>query len=150
MARVLTPSMLRAALAAAALLHATAHAVGPKDPFTPPGRAPVVVPDVRGSATSTAGHSGLTGLRFGRKPQALIDGEWVALGQTVRGARLARLRPQHALLVHPDGREERLSMFPADTPASAAASAASAASSADGALSIDSVAPASAKKETSP
>ena len=126
MARFLTPSVL--ALCAALLAGVTpAGAIGPRDPFTPPGKeAVVVVPPLESLSTvAPPVGAGLTGMRFGARPQALIDGEWVAVGKTVRGARLARLLPQHAVLVHPGGREERLPLFPIEAPSSPASAASS-------------------------
>ncbi|MBE7426540.1 MAG: hypothetical protein HS106_10915 [Ideonella sp.] len=95
------------ALSAGALL--PAHALGPQAPFAPP------------AATSAAATSpiatepeptGLTGVRLGTPPQALIDGRWHRLGEPVRGARLSAVNRRGATLRHPDGRRELLWLLP--------------------------------------
>ncbi len=114
-----------------ALLCATlpSIAMGPKDPFAPPGAVRVVPPlDVQASA-QLAADKGLAGVRLGAQPAALIDGHWVRLGGNVRGARLAQLGPQDVVLQHPNGRRERLPLF-APVPVVEAASAPSDAASA--------------------
>jgi hypothetical protein len=109
MARAVTRVL---AMLAAALLPQWSAAMGPSDPFTPPSRA---VPATDASAmpeAAAAAANGLAGVRLGSAPAALIDGEWIVPGQTVRGARLAAIRIDGALLRHPDGRTERLALFP--------------------------------------
>lgn len=95
------------ALSAGALL--PAHALGPQAPFAPP------------AATSAAATSpiatepeptGLTGVRLGTPPQALIDGRWHRRGEPVRGARLSAVNRRGATLRHPDGRRELLWLLP--------------------------------------
>ena len=102
-------------------------AMGAAAPFTPPPRvaAPTAAaasapasaatldpttPALVNSAVAT--ESGLSGMHLGSPPRALIDGEWVAVGDTVRGARLQALHADEAQLRHPDGRLERLRMAP--------------------------------------
>ncbi len=84
-----------------------AAAMGPNAPFTAPAPR---------SSTSAAERDapapGLRGVRLGKNPAALIDGNWVTPGQAVRGAWLASVRIDGALLRHPGGRTERLALFP--------------------------------------
>lgn len=56
--------------------------------------------------------SGLSGIQLGTPPRALIDGEWVALGERVRSARLDAVAAEEVRLRHPDGRIERLPLTP--------------------------------------
>lgn len=101
-------------IGAAAMLSATlqpAVALGPADPFTPPGRG-----QLASQAGGQAPVGALAGVRLGTKPAALIDGEWIALGHSVRGARLAQVRAQAVTLQHVDGRLERLALFPDNPP----------------------------------
>jgi len=115
MARALTslPALVTGLLLA--LLADGSAAVGPNDPFTPPAPA---APAVQASEAVTAPvvATGLTGVRLGRLPAALIDGEWFSPGQTVRGARLAEVRLDGALLRHADGRIEHIALFPVVAP----------------------------------
>ena len=101
----------------------SAIAMGAAAPFTPPSRvaAPASAPAsaaTRDPATpafvsaAVAVGSGLSGMHLGSPPRALIDGEWVAVGDMVRGARLQALRADEAQLRHPDGRLEHLRMAP--------------------------------------
>jgi hypothetical protein len=90
-----------------------AFAIGPTDPFTPPGRSHAVASQDKTQATMGA----LAGVRLGTRPAALIDGEWIALGQSVHGARLVGVRMQDITLQHADGRIERLALFPDTKPA---------------------------------
>jgi hypothetical protein len=83
-------------------------AIGPNDPFTPP--SPTASAD--DAATAPVAATGLTGVRLGRLPAALIDGEWVSPGQSVRGARLVEVRLDGALLRHADGHTESIALFP--------------------------------------
>lgn len=96
-------------LLAGALLAAPAAAMGPDDPFTPPGRVRL---QANGPALRLP--AALTGVRLGRAPAALIDGEWVAPGAPVRGALLLRVQRTGAELRHADGRIERLALFTLD------------------------------------
>lgn len=92
---------------ALALLPHWAAAMGPDAPFAPPAS--------RAGASGAAivePASGLRGVRLGSAPAALIDGSWIVPGQPVRGARLAGVRIDAALLRHPNGRTERLALFP--------------------------------------
>jgi len=110
--------MARLMIFAASLLPTLAFALGPKDPFTPPARTSAASATQVGVAVQ---RTGLSGVRLGKTPAALIDGEWITLGDTVRGARLAAVRLHEVVLQHADGRIERIAMFP--EPASPAASA---------------------------
>lgn len=97
-----------AALCAAALV--PAQALGPQAPFTPPGAASAAA-----AASPTAAEpefGGLSGVRLGTRPQALIDGRWLRLGEAVRGARLGTVTRHGATLLHPDGRREHLWLLP--------------------------------------
>lgn len=107
-------------LVAGALLAAPAAAMGPDDPFTPPGRVRL---QAQGPALRSP--AALTGVRLGPAPAALIDGEWVAPGTPVRGALLLRVQRTGADLRHADGRIERLALFSLDNPPPAADPAAS-------------------------
>ena len=107
-------------LAACTLLAAPAAAMGPDDPFTPPGRVRL---EAQGPALRLP--AALTGVRLGRAPAALIDGEWVAPGARVRGAQLLRVQRTGAALRHTDGRIEWLALFSLDNPPPAADAAAS-------------------------
>jgi len=104
---------LRRPAAAAALCTAAlvpAHALGPQAPFTPPGAASAAA-----AASPTAAEpefGGLSGVRLGTPPQALIDGRWHRLGEPVRGARLGAVSRHGATLLHPDGRREHLWLLP--------------------------------------
>ncbi|KNZ33510.1 MAG: hypothetical protein AD742_06375 [Methylibium sp. NZG] len=109
----------------------SAHALGAAAPFTPPSRVaspeaasaqaaagsaalppPTPTPTAADMARAAGADTGLSGVHLGPQPRALIDGEWVALGDVVRGARLHSLRADHAQLRHPDGRLERLLLTP--------------------------------------
>lgn len=113
MARPVTSGRHTATGVLLALLPAWAAAVGPLDPFTPPS------PALASAGVAAAPTSGLSGVRLGHRPAALIDGEWFSPGQTVRGARLTSVRPDGALLRFADGRTEHVAMFPV-SPAPAA------------------------------
>ena len=56
--------------------------------------------------------SGLTGVRLGSRPQALIDGQWFTPGAQVRGARLLAIQADAVLLQPPDGAAQRLALTP--------------------------------------
>ncbi|HEY6356200.1 MAG TPA: hypothetical protein VIY30_17080 [Burkholderiaceae bacterium] len=101
MARLVIAQLLLSTTASLAL------AAGSDDPFTPP---------VRASATSEStglpsAAGGLSGVRIGTLPAALIDGTWIRPGQTVRGARLEDVRVDGASLRHPNGRLEHLTLI---------------------------------------
>lgn len=112
-----------------------AWALGAAEPFMPPRRQAVVnaaasaAANAAASATPVAGAQpaadaaalpdqpgdaaaagGLRGVRLAQRPQALIDGQWVAAGQAVRGAQLVAVQADHALLRWADGRTERLAL----------------------------------------
>lgn len=97
---------------ALALLPHWAAAMGPDAPFTPPASRSTTATAASAAAEPA---SGLRGVRLGSAPAALIDGHWIAPGQPVRGARLALIRIDGALLRHADGRTERLALFPKTT-----------------------------------
>ena len=124
MAGTLTVTLL--ALGVALLAAPPAQAVGAAAPFTPPSRAAALAaaPTSATESGNTVSATpllatpapetglGLTGIQLGAQPRALIDGEWVALGAAVRGARLHALRADEAQLRHSDGRMERLLLTP--------------------------------------
>ena len=134
MAVTLMPMGLSRPLAALALCGPVlaapcAMAMGAAAAFTPPARvviaaaspasAPVPSPTADPVALSGAAAqppapaaSGLNGIRLGTQPRALIDGDWIALGGSVRGARLNAVRSGEAQLRHPDGRLEQLRLAP--------------------------------------
>lgn len=99
-------ALLSLAGAFAAGLPDTAWALGAAAPFTPP-RAAQQVPAAADS-TVAAATEGLAGLRRGTLPMALIDGAWHRVGDAVRGARLSQIDAGGVLLLHTDGRRERL------------------------------------------
>lgn len=116
---------LVALLALCAPLLATssaALAMGAAAPFAPPPRVAVpaaaaapAAADPSAPAVANAANAigaGLSGIHLGTRPRALIDGDWVALGETVRGARVHALRADEAQLRHPDGRIEHLRFTP--------------------------------------
>lgn len=87
-----------------------ALALGPSAPFTPPTAA------LSGTSDTTLASpvvQGLSGIKLGRRPQALIDGVWVALGATVRdGAVLTAIDRRSVQMRHADGTLEQLSLSP--------------------------------------
>ncbi len=101
-----------------ALVAWPAAALGPLQPFTPPVAAARGA-DAAAAAPQAATHIGLAGVRLGTSPRALIDGEWVALGQPAREGRLVAVRAHEVVLRLPNGRDEHLPLFP-DAPAAAA------------------------------
>ena len=104
-----------------------AHALGPAAPFTPPAAvataasavaaagAPTIdlIGNPAGSESAAALLPGLAGLRLGKSPMALIDGQWWRPGDRPRGALLAAVHPTGAVLRHADGRIEQLA-WPGD------------------------------------
>ena len=98
------------ALAALLLLPIAGHALGPAQPFTAPAATAHAADAATTAAPATS--SGLAGVRLGTSPGALVDGQWIALGQAVRGARLVSVRAHDVSLRHTDGRIERLALFP--------------------------------------
>jgi len=116
MAQTLTPfgrRLLVSALGLAGL--PAAFALGPSAPFEPPRAASSAMQAAAAASAASgaeAAPSGLAGVRLGRKPGALIDDQWVEIGATVRGARLAAVRDGEAQLLHPDGQIERLRLTP--------------------------------------
>lgn len=85
-------------------------ALGPGAPFTPPA---ATVSDTTDSALASPITQGLTGIKLGRRSQALIDGVWVAQGATVRDdAVLTAISRRSVQLRHADGTLEQLQMSP--------------------------------------
>lgn len=78
-----------------------ALAMGPLAPFSPPSM----------DAIGGASQQGLKGVRLKRHVGAVIDGQWVALGGTVRGAKLEAVGAKEATLRHPDGQAEVLQLY---------------------------------------
>lgn len=106
------------ALAFAMAAPAVCAAMGSAAPFTPPRAAAASASAA--SAVNAADDSvdavlanGLSGVRVGPRAAALIDGQWVAVGDTARGARLLSVQADAATLRHADGRVERLLLNPA-------------------------------------
>lgn len=102
------------ALIMALLLTTTssARALGPSAPFLPPAMAAsgVVEPSAAGGVVDS---SGLTGIKRGRSPGALIDGRWVTQGGMVRDGMVLVAIERHAVqLKHADGTVERLVLSP--------------------------------------
>lgn len=110
-------------LVALSLAGLPAHALGPWAPFTPPAApsestdAPTIdpsrsatTPEAVSAAAPTAmsGPAGLSGLRLGKTPMALIDGQWWRPGDRPRGALLAAVQPGGAPLRDADSRIEQL------------------------------------------
>jgi hypothetical protein len=89
-----------------------ASALGPAQPFTPPAPTSRAADPVVAAAAQAAPGSGLAGVRLGSSPRALIDGEWVALGATVREGRLVAVHPHEVVVRLANGRTERLALFP--------------------------------------
>ncbi len=101
------PARVASPAAVAAVVARSASASAPTSE-TP---ADMTMPMAADLARAAAG-SGLNGIQLGAQPRALIDGEWVAPGEAVRGARLHSLRADEAQLRYPDGRLERLRLTP--------------------------------------
>ncbi len=95
----------------------TVGAAGAAAPFKAPPSLNAAPPVIAAPPEPTASEvdvlrTGLMGLRQGPHSAALIDGAWVDLGQTARGARLVAITRQGAHLTHPDGRREFLALNP--------------------------------------
>jgi hypothetical protein len=120
--------MVRAVMLPGLLVLAVAPvlAMGPADPFTPPGAAAA-----RKAEAGQAAALRLAGIRLGRAPAALIDGQWVAVGAAVGSARLMAVQPLRAELRHADGRREWIELFFLRDAAPAAAASAPAPEPAD-------------------
>lgn len=87
-----------------------ALALGPAAPFTPPA---VALSDTSDTALASPVTQGLSGIKLGRRPQALIDGAWVAPGASVRdGAVLTAIDRRSVQLRHADGTLEELLLSP--------------------------------------
>lgn len=109
---ITSPASLLVALYAV-FLSSTASAVGPQAPFTPPRPAAQAASAAASEApvAEMPTPQGLVGLRLGNTPSALIDGNWVYLGQDVRGARLIDVRQGAVRLRHANGQIETLALF---------------------------------------
>lgn len=97
----------------ALLGHSAGWAMGPAAPFVEPGvdQASAQL-DVAVGADTVAPSVGLSGVRLGRQAGAVIDGQWVRKGRTVRGARLVEVQRTRVTLQHPDGHQEIIEMYP--------------------------------------
>ncbi len=110
MARALNLARLLSCLLVATGCQA-AWALGPMAPFTPP--APTQAASEAAPALEQINSVGLTGIKLGRQPHALIDGSWVTQGAKVReDAVLIAIERYAVRLKHPDGKVERLSLSP--------------------------------------
>ena len=103
------------ALAFAMAAPAVCAAMGSAAPFTPPRAAAASASAVNAvdDGVDVASANGLSGVRVGPRAAALIDGQWVAVGDMARGARLLSVQADAATLRHADGRVERLLLNPA-------------------------------------
>ena len=103
------------ALLSAMAAPAVCAAMGSAAPFTPPRAAAASASAVNAvdDGVDVASANGLSGVRVGPRAAALIDGQWVAVGDTARGARLLSVQADAATLRHADGRVERLLLSPA-------------------------------------
>ena len=101
-------------LASLLLASPLAQAMGSAAPFTPPKHTAAAASGVAESAPAVpdASSAGLAGVRLGKPSAALIDGQWVAPGATVRGAQLTQLNQAGATLRHSDGRLEFMPLTP--------------------------------------
>lgn len=103
------------ALAVSMAVPSVCSAMGSGAPFTPP-RAAATSASASSSGDDSVNAvvaSGLSGVRTGHRAAALIDGQWLAVGDTVRGARVLSVQADAATLRHADGRIERLLLNPA-------------------------------------
>jgi hypothetical protein len=108
MARALIASGLFALVLLA--MAPSAMAMGPSAPFVGPDAS---TPDANDPSLGNPATKGLTGIKLGRKPHALIDGEWRSQGATVReDAVLVAIERQAVQLRHADGTIERLALSP--------------------------------------
>lgn len=129
MARAVTAARARRLPALAAgllpLLPLLAQGAGPSAPFSPlppaqaparalPGAASAALGPAEAASAADATRTRLTGLRTGTRPQALIDGQWLAVGDRQGLAVLQAVDAQGAWLRHPDGRLERLALLGTD------------------------------------
>lgn len=104
---------------------ALCHAIGPQAPFVPPVAGEVSADAAGALPTQEGPEVGLSGVRVGRHAGAIIDGQWVRKGKTVRGARLSAIGRSQVVLKHPDGRQEVLSLYAPSGPTTVAQGAAS-------------------------
>ncbi len=92
--------------------------MGAGAPFVPPAiRVAAAQPPASAAPGAVAESAqdnlaGLNGIRAGTRAMALIDGQWVAPGATIRGARLISVFTSAAQLRHPDGRLELVALTP--------------------------------------
>lgn len=96
----------------------TVWAAGAAAPFKAPASlsqastAAIVAPAEPAASEIDDPSKGLLGLRRSARSSALIDGQWVNVGETARGARLVAITRQGVHLSHPDGRREFLALNP--------------------------------------
>lgn len=85
-------------------------AMGPAAPFVPPN-AQSTDPTV--GVMQSPVTTGLTGVKLGRHPQALIDGQWAAPGDSVRtDSVLVSVGLRDVQLQRADGSIEQLTLLP--------------------------------------
>ena len=111
-------AVTRLALMCAMAAPSICAAMGSAAPFTPPRAAAASASaasafNAADDSADVASANGLSGVRVGPRAAALIDGQWVAVGDTARGARLLSVQADAATLRHADGRVERLLLNPA-------------------------------------
>lgn len=109
-------ALIMAKLVCLAMLSTTtssAWALGPSAPFLPPAMAASGTGAPSVAEGVAFGASGLTGIKRGRSPSALIDGLWVTQGGMVRDGVVLLAIERHAVqLKHADGTVERLVLSP--------------------------------------
>ena len=86
-----------------------ALALGPGAPFTPPG-APSSHNTNTVETLAQPDSSGLTGIKLGRHPQALVDGQWISVGAVHKDAVLVSVGVHDVTLRHANGTIERLTL----------------------------------------
>jgi hypothetical protein len=94
-----------------------ASPLGAAAPFVPPGVSPSASADAPALSApnappAAAGAISLSGIRMGVPPQALLDGQWLAPGAMVRGARLVAVSADAVQLRAADGQMQRLALTP--------------------------------------
>ncbi|MDE2431367.1 MAG: hypothetical protein KGN37_00780 [Burkholderiales bacterium] len=89
-------------------------ALGPTAPFVAPtpGQFGALGQSLGSAASAAPATQGLSGVRLGRRSGAVIDGQWVRKGHSIRGARLVDVQRTRVTLLHPDGRKEVIEMYP--------------------------------------
>jgi hypothetical protein len=91
-----------------------AWALGPMAPFVAPqaDQAGAFDPAAGAGLDAQTPTQGLSGVRLGRYAGAVVDGQWIRKGRTVRGARLVQVQRTRVVLKHPDGHTEIIEMYP--------------------------------------